>query len=130
MVNRRAARTLLAVLSMTMLVACSAPTDPATTRESTSTEDGHTEIDVHVTIKDGWVTPVDEMMSATVGEPITLLVDSDTGDELHIHAVPERTFEVKPGTGQRFEFTVDVPGRVEVELHRLHRTIALIDVRP
>lgn len=130
MVNRRATRTLLAVLGMAMLTACSAPTDPATTRESTSSEGGHAQIDMHVTIKDGWVTPTDEMMSARVGEPITLMVDSDTSDELHVHAVPERTFEVKPGTGQHFEFTVDVPGRVEVELHRLHRTIALIDVRP
>lgn len=123
-------RTLLAMLGTAVLAACSAPTDPATTRQSTSADGEHAEIDMHVTIRDGWVTPTDEMMWATVGEPVRLTVDSDTEDDLRVHGVSEHTFAVRPGTGQRFEFTVDVPGRVAMELHRLRRTVALIDVRP
>jgi hypothetical protein len=37
---------------------------------------------------------------------------------------------VAPAADQSFEFTVDVPGRVEVELHELHRTVVTIQVRP
>lgn len=83
-----------------------------------------------VTIADGTVTPTNAELSARVGEPITIDVTSDTADELHVHAVPEHEFEVKPAAGQHFRFTVDVPGRVEVELHHLNRTVAVIQVRP
>ena len=69
-------------------------------------------------------------LSARINEPITLNVTSDADDELHVHAVPEHEFEVKPGAAQRFEFTVDVPGRVEIELHHLNRTVAVLQVRP
>ena len=83
-----------------------------------------------LTIADGTVTPTNAELSARVGEPITIDVTSDTADELHVHAVPEHEFEVKPAAGQHFRFTVDVPGRVEVELHHLNRTVAVIQVRP
>lgn len=86
--------------------------------------------DLQVTIAGGQVTPTNAELDATVGTPITLEVTSDTGDELHVHAIPEHTFTIQPAAGQRFEFTVDVPGRVEVELHGLHRTVATIQVRP
>jgi hypothetical protein len=86
--------------------------------------------DLDITIADGQVTPVNAELEATVGQPITLQVTSDIADELHVHAVPEYSFEVRPGVGETFEFTVDVPGRVEVELHALHRTVVAIQVRP
>jgi hypothetical protein len=83
-----------------------------------------------ITIAGGAVTPVNAELEARIGEPITLNVTSDAADELHVHAVPEATFEVAPAADQSFEFTVDVPGRVEVELHELHRTVVTIQVRP
>jgi hypothetical protein len=85
---------------------------------------------VDVTISQGMVTPVNETLQATAGEPIMLRVDSDAADELHVHAVPEHTFAVQPAADQEFIFTVDVPGRVEVELHDLGRVVATIHVRP
>ncbi|WP_280483209.1 hypothetical protein, partial [Nocardia cyriacigeorgica] len=85
---------------------------------------------IEVRIADGSVTPVNARLDATVGRPIELVVDSDTEEELHVHATPEHTFAVLPGTGQRFAFTVEVPGRVEIELHGSHRTVATVDVRP
>ena len=83
-----------------------------------------------ITIADGTVNPANAELSARINEPITLNVTSDADDELHVHAVPEHEFEVKPGAAQRFEFTVDVPGRVEIELHHLNRTVAVLQVRP
>jgi hypothetical protein len=43
--------------------------------------------------------------------------------------VRHHEFEVKAAPDQSFEVTVDVPGRVDVELHHLGVTIATINVR-
>ena len=56
-------------------------------------------------------------------------VNSDAADQLHVHSTPEHTFDVEPKTGQSFQFTVDVPGKVDVELHQLNSTIATITVQ-
>lgn len=84
---------------------------------------------VAVRIADGTITPADTRLEARVGQPIEIVVDSDTDDELHVHAEPDHTFAITPGTGERFRFTVDVPGRVEIELHHAGHTVATLLVR-
>lgn len=59
-----------------------------------------------------------------------LQVTSDVADQLHVHSVPEHTFNIEPRPDQTFEFTVDVPGQVDIELHDLNRTVVTIQVRP
>lgn len=85
---------------------------------------------ITVTIAAGVVTPTNAEADAVVGQPITLAVSSDAADSIHVHSIPEHTFEVQPLPDQRFEFTVEVPGSVEVELHDLSRTLVTIAVRP
>lgn len=85
---------------------------------------------VDITIANGAVTPTNGQATASVGKPIVLQVASDTADQLHVHSVPEHTFPVEPRPDQSFEFTVDVPGQVDVELHDLNRTVVTIQVRP
>ena len=97
------------------------------TASSTSAEAG-TIIDV--TIANGAVTPTNAEVQAVTGQPIVLQVSSDAADSLHVHSVPEHVFDVAAGPDQRFEFTVDIPGRVAVELHDLHVTVVTIEVRP
>jgi hypothetical protein len=46
-----------------------------------------------------------------------------------VHSNPEHTFDIKPENGQAFQFTVDVPGKVDVELHHLNKTVATITVQ-
>ena len=105
----------------------SAPNPPAATAQpDTAAEDG---LVIDMTIADGTVTPTNAVFDATVQEPIVLRVNSDAVDQLHVHAVPESTFDVRPQPEQTFEVTVEVPGRVEVELHDLGRTVAIIQVR-
>jgi hypothetical protein len=87
-------------------------------------------LSVNVTIAHGQVTPANAILQATVRQPITLHVTSDAADELHVHSVPDHKFEVAAAANQKFEFTVDVPGNVDVELHHLDRTVATIQVRP
>ena len=84
---------------------------------------------IDVTVAGGEVTPTNAELRAEIKQPIVIRVNSDAADQLHVHSVPEHTFTVEPRSGQSFQFSVDVPGRVEVELHQLNRTIATIEVQ-
>ncbi len=84
---------------------------------------------IDVTIAGGEVNPTNAQLQAKVNEPIVIRVSSDATDELHVHSTPEHSFDVGIGPAQSFQFTAEVPGRVDVELHTLHKTIATIQVR-
>ncbi|KRE27034.1 hypothetical protein ASG82_11160 [Mycobacterium sp. Soil538] len=84
---------------------------------------------VDVTIKGGTVTPTNEQLTASLEQPIVIRVDSDAADELHVHSTPEHSFPIAVGQGQSFQFAVDTPGRVDVELHALNKTVATIAVQ-
>lgn len=86
-------------------------------------------VTLDLTIEGGQIDPTNAQLEAKVGEPIVIRVNSDAADELHVHSNPEHTFQVKPEPGQSFQFTVEVPGRVEVELHDAAKTVATIQVR-
>ena len=87
-------------------------------------------LDIDVTIKGGEVNPTNAQLEAKTKEPIVIRVNSDVADELHVHSTPDHTFKIEPGKAQQFQFTVDVPGKVEIELHQLHKTIAIVQVQP
>lgn len=115
---RRLALTALATIALGVTGCDTTQSEPSTTDP----------LVVDVRIAGGTATPTNATLQAEVGQPIVLNVDSDAADELHVHSSPEHTFAVEPTAGQRFEFTVDVPGRVDVELHHLDRTVATIAV--
>jgi hypothetical protein len=85
---------------------------------------------IEITIAHGQVTPSNATLQATVRQPVTLHVTSDATDELHVHSVPDHKFAVAATVNQTFQFSVDVPGSVDVELHHLDRTVATIHVHP
>jgi heme/copper-type cytochrome/quinol oxidase subunit 2 len=87
-------------------------------------------LSVDVTIANRQVNPVNTTLQAKVRQPITFHVTSDAADELHVHSVPDHKFQIAAAPNQTFQFSVDVPGNVDVELHHLDRTIATIQVRP
>jgi hypothetical protein len=84
---------------------------------------------IDINIEGGNVTPTNARLQGKVGEPIVLRVNSDAADELHVHSVPDHSFTIEPKTGQMFQFSVDVPGNVEIELHELNRVIASVQVQ-
>ncbi len=84
---------------------------------------------IDVTIAGGSATPINQQAEAKLGQPIIIRVNSDAADQLHVHSNPEHTFTVKPEKDQEFQFTVDVPGKVDVELHHLDKTVATITVQ-
>ena len=77
----------------------------------------------------GNVTPTNEALQASVNQQIIIRVNSDVADELHVHSNPEHTFKLEAKPGQSFQFTVGVPGKVDIELHQLKKTIATITVQ-
>jgi hypothetical protein len=84
---------------------------------------------IDVTIRGGEVTPTNAQFDSKAKEPIVIRVNSDVADQLHVHSNPEHTFNVEPKNGQSFQFTVDVPGKVDIELHELNRTIGTVTVQ-
>ncbi|HZQ30227.1 MAG TPA: hypothetical protein VFB19_00650 [Mycobacterium sp.] len=122
----RATVTVLALLAF--LVGCGGSKSNQQTSTSASPASGGLTIDI--TIKGGQVTPSNATFQAKVDEPVTFKVSSDAEDELHVHSVPDHEFEVKAQANQTFpSFTIKVPGQVEVELHKLDRTVATIQVQ-
>ncbi|MGQ9347266.1 hypothetical protein [Mycolicibacterium gilvum] len=130
-------RLLTLVAGVALLAGCASSPDSATPPSSSSESPAASGAQqpppeglvIDVTIKDGTVTPTNEQLRAGLDEPIVIRVDSDAADELHVHSSPEHSFPVAVGPAQSFEFSVAVPGRVDVELHETHTTIATIQVQ-
>ncbi|MFE6858223.1 hypothetical protein [Nocardia sp. NPDC057668] len=122
----------LLALSCLLTVGCSAretPSDSAPSSAETSAATPANALVITVRIADGSVDPTGAVLDAKAGGPIEVVVDSDARDELHVHGTPEHSFAIVPGAGQRFRFTIDVPGRVDLELHEAGRTVATLLVR-
>ncbi len=85
---------------------------------------------IDVQIKGGEVTPTNQQLEAKVNQPIVVKVNSDVADELHVHSTPDHTFKIEAKPVQQFQFTVAVPGKVDIELHQLAKTIATVQVQP
>jgi hypothetical protein len=143
--TRAAAKDLLLIVVVGAAVAaCGSASEPSTatttqaaasetasgTSPSTSATTASDETVLDITIVGDQVTPTNAQAQAAAGEPIVLEVSSDVVDVLHVHSVPEQKFDVAARPDQRFEFTVEVPGRVDVELHDLHRTVVTFEVLP
>jgi hypothetical protein len=84
---------------------------------------------IDVSIKGGEVTPTNAQLQAAVKEQVVIRVNSDAEDELHVHSNPEHSFKVEAKPMQSFQFTVDVPGKIDIELHDLNKIVATIAVQ-
>jgi hypothetical protein len=82
---------------------------------------------IHITIKDGIVTPHGDRVKATVGKPITLHIDADEAGEIHVHSTPEQHIEFGKGTSTK-KLTIKQPGIVDVEDHALDKVIVQLQV--
>lgn len=133
-------KTLTAVAAVALLVAgCGSSTSPDDSSTASSTGTAAPEMTdqqappervvIDVTVAGGNVSPTNQQVQAKVKQPIIVRVNSDAADQLHVHSNPEHTFDIKPENGQAFQFTVDVPGKVDVELHHLDKTVATITVQ-
>ena len=82
---------------------------------------------IHITIKDGKVTPNGDRVKASVGKPITLHIDADSAGQIHVHSTPEQEISFPKGTSTK-KLTIDKPGIVDVEDHALDQVIVQLQV--
>lgn len=87
-------------------------------------------LNIDLTVKGGEANPTNAQLEAKVKEPIVIRVNSDVADELHVHSTPDHTFKIEPNKAMQFQFSVDVPGNVDIELHQLGKTVATVSVKP
>ena len=65
----------------------------------------------------------DERIEASVGDVVTLTVDSDVPEEIHVHGY-DIFADVMPDATTTMTFTADTPGRFEIEFELSHAFIA------
>lgn len=65
----------------------------------------------------------DQRIEASVGDVVTLTIDSDVTEEVHLHGY-EIFADVVPGETTTVTFTADTPGRFEIEFETSHAFIA------
>jgi hypothetical protein len=82
-----------------------------------------------IEIADGEATPNAKRVEVTVGTPVRLVIDSDTGDHIHVHGY-DKEILVKPGLRATLEFVADETGVFEIESHETERLIYQLVVTP
>jgi len=114
--------------------ATQAETTTAAETETTSTVDvtvapPEPKPTIAVTVRDGQ--PVGGLARATVkqGDPVTIVVDADTSDEVHVHGYDLKA-NVAPGKPARIAFTATLAGGFEIELEEAGLHIAELAVQP
>lgn len=141
-VARRTAAAATLALALA-LAACGADdsaapeTSPSASTEATAEQPGGDEetaepeaVTIDVTVSADGVEPRGERVEVAVGQPVTLRIDSEVDDEIHVHSDPEHGLDVAAGAkGEELTFTVDRPGQVAVESHHHHATIVQLVVR-
>jgi hypothetical protein len=104
--------------------AAAGPSAGSSTGSSTSSSPGTT---IAVTVRGNTVTPNGDRVKASVGEPVTLVVDADRAGELHVHSTPEQELEYSKGR-TTLHVTIDKPGIVDVEDHVADVVVVQLEV--
>ena len=99
--------------------------ETATTSAAASTESASAV--PTLTVEGGQPVGGTQTLSADLGAPVVFDVTTDEADELHIHGY-DKTVELPAGTPTRVEFTADIPGVFEIELHHAGTEIAQLRV--
>ena len=81
---------------------------------------------IEVTVAHGTASGDTGRVKVATGTAVTLVVTSDTADEVHVHGYDIET-ALTAGTPKTLHFTADVPGVFEVELH--HAGLVLLHLQ-
>jgi len=82
---------------------------------------------IEVSVTGGEVSGDTGRVSIGSGDRVTLVVSSDTADEVHVHGY-DLDGEVRPGTPAELTFDATVPGVFEVELHEAGTVLLTLQV--
>jgi heme/copper-type cytochrome/quinol oxidase subunit 2 len=136
----RRARTALPALAIVVLVAACGSDSPTTAGTTTTVADATsttvaeatttTTADANVigiTVEGGKVSGGVQRTKVRLGEQVTLRVDADVADEVHLHGY-DKKIDVAPGYPAELVFTADIPGVFEVELESAGLKLAELEV--
>ena len=70
-----------------------------------------------------------EKMTVPQGTEVTIRVHTDVADELHLHGY-DRKVPISAGDPGVLTFLADRAGRFELELHKAHAELAVLEVQP
>ena len=102
---------------------------PGSSNRPTASSPAPGAVTIPIRFRDGQLITPAALVTASVGQPIDLVVTSDSDQEIHVHSTPKHEYRVKAGAQhQTFEFTVDTPGTIEVESHTLDALIVKLQV--
>jgi cytoskeletal protein RodZ len=105
-------------------------TTPEATTTTTPAETTTTPVPgvvVDVSVAGGEVHTAQERVPVPLGEQVTVRVNSDVADEVHVHGY-DLLADVGPGMLANITFTADIPGVFEVELEGAHQLLVELEV--
>jgi hypothetical protein len=83
---------------------------------------------IDVTITQGQISPKPSVHRVHLGDHVRLSVTSDQADEAHLHGY-DKEIELQPGKPGTIDFTADIPGIFEVELHKSNLQLLQLEVK-
>lgn len=84
---------------------------------------------VNVEFVAGEVRTAKKRVVVPAGSKVRIVVTSDVADEVHLHGV-DKYVELTPGKPVPYDFTADIPGTFEVELHQAGDLLFTLQVQP
>lgn len=84
---------------------------------------------VDFTVKSGQLAEGPAVVAVVEGTLVTLRFFTNQIDEAHLHGY-DLSAELMPGQSSEITFRADISGRFEVELHKSHSKLAVLEVRP
>ncbi|AEF41545.1 cupredoxin domain-containing protein [Hoyosella subflava] len=99
-----------------------------TAAESTDDAEDVADTDVFSFVaEDGRRVDGDARITTEVGRTVVIEVTSNTAEELHVHGY-DLYADIQSGEAARLEFTADLPGIFEVELHNANAVLTQLRV--
>lgn len=84
---------------------------------------------VDFTVENGQLAGGPALVAVIKDTPVTLRFATNQKDEAHLHGY-DLSVELKPGQQSDITFVANLSGRFEIELHKSHSTLAVLEVRP
>lgn len=129
---------LLAGLFLLMKPQPPAPAAPAATVPSVAapdaqplsiTPDPELRVEVEYRVEKGQRVAGPEVITLRQGNKLRLRILSDADDELHLHGYDQHT-HIHAGKTSELNLTAEHSGRFEIELHKSHAQLGVLEVQP
>ena len=122
-------RALVGLLALLLLLGGCAGKAPAASGASGSSSgaSGTTGQRIEVSIAHGKISGTSGRVQVAKGSPVTLVVTSDVADEVHLHGYDIEK-ELAPGKPTTLQFTANLTGVFEVELHKANVVLLRLQV--